>query len=169
MSRYQLWKEITLDVDGNTVHPKMLYESRSELALLYRAFNLDLDPQQHYIVHIDELGKRVMNYSSDGPFRYLHRFHEWKGIKNGEVYTKGFIIQEASDTSVGIFGGQYTLNGDFLFQDKEELDGFRSKLNEAFEWVSDPLPSIITIEESELFIMMEDEQFSPSRPEGLND
>lgn len=168
MIKYQLWQEFGLDEEGNTVHPKMLYEGPVELALIYRASSLELDPDKHYMVRIDGDGKRTDTYSNDGPFKRLSQFMEWKGIRSGEIYTNGFIIQEQDDRSVGIFGGRYMLSGEFCFQDKEELDGFRAKLIEAFEWVSDPPPSVTTIEENQLLIMMEDEQYPSAKPEGLD-
>lgn len=62
------------------------------------------------------------------------------------IKTKGFIISDPGDTSVGIFPATWKLDGDFEFYDSDELNAFKKAITEAFEYVADPV-HIATIEE----------------------
>lgn len=176
MIKYQLWKGASLDADGNTVHPALVAEADNEKALIGRAKELALNGHDHYI------GERICEdsyhgvwgwndkYYGDSAYRYLHQFAEWhKTPYDDEVRVSGFIIEEENDRSVGIFGSSYELKGDFIFQCKEDLEAFRAKLLEAFEYVSDPLPSIMTFEERERIIKIEEEHYSMVRPDDITD
>lgn len=176
MIKYQLWKAVGLDEEGNTIHPELVAEADGEKELIDRAKELALDGRNHYI------GQRVVEdsyhgiwkwnskYYNNSPMRYLNEFAEWhKTPYDDEVRVSGFIIEEENDRSVGIFGSTYELKGDFIFQCKEDLEAFRAKLFEAFEYVSDPLPTIMTFEEREQIIKLEDEHYSMVRPDNITD
>ncbi len=62
--------------------------------------------------------------------------------------TKGFYIVSPGDPSVGIFPSQWTLSGDIYFNDKEELEEFRTDLKNTFERIADDA-HIETFEERE--------------------
>ena len=49
------------------------------------------------------------------------------------IRVKGFYIMFKGDPSVGIFDSRWELNGDFYFDDKEELEGFRKELQTLYE------------------------------------
>jgi hypothetical protein len=54
-----------------------------------------------------------------------------------EINTKGFHIVSKGDPSAGIFRAEWELSGSFSFDGKEDLEQFRTKLKEAFEYISD--------------------------------
>lgn len=76
-----------------------------------------------------------------------------------QIETKGFRIVSPGDESVGIFQGDWDLTGPFFFENKDELEEFRIKLKEAFEYVSDDC-YIETYEEREKYIREENEQLN---------
>lgn len=53
------------------------------------------------------------------------------------MYTEGFIIRSDGDPTVGIYPAEWQLTGGFYFSDQEELEEFRTKLKEAFEYAAD--------------------------------
>lgn len=54
-----------------------------------------------------------------------------------DVTVNGFAIVSDGEPSVGISRGSWDLKGPFYFSDQEELELFRQKLKEAFEYVAD--------------------------------
>lgn len=61
--------------------------------------------------------------------------------------TTEFIIHFAGDPPVGIFPATWTISGPFYFDDTGELELFRDKLKEAWEYCSDTPVTIKTKEE----------------------
>jgi hypothetical protein len=61
--------------------------------------------------------------------------NEDKGIENIQkiIKTKGFHIIFKGDSSVGIFDSRWELNGDFYFDNQEELESFRKELQVLYE------------------------------------
>lgn len=65
------------------------------------------------------------------------------------IHVQGFHIVSPGDNSVGIFEANWTLTGDFYFEDKQELEAFRTRLKDVFEfYVADPI-GLETFEESD--------------------
>ncbi len=180
MTKYQLYRATHLNTEGETVHPLLIAEAPDENTLLKKALDMDLNIHQHYLCERTQDGTKWRwnnSYFEFGTFRYLSQFPELarmrqerdERLKSDDIRVSGFIITEPDDRSVGIFGSTYILNGDFVFTDKEGLEEFRTKLREAFEWVSDPLPSIVTFEEQIKFIAMEDQHYSMTRDGKITD
>jgi hypothetical protein len=61
--------------------------------------------------------------------------NEEKGLKNIQkiVKTKGFNIMFKGDPDVGIFSSRWELNGDFYFDNQQELEDFRKELQALYE------------------------------------
>jgi hypothetical protein len=57
-----------------------------------------------------------------------------KFLKNISKIMKvsGFYVTAAGDPSVGIFSSTWKLDGDFYFDNQEELEEFRKELKEVF-------------------------------------
>jgi len=72
--------------------------------------------------------------------------------------TKGFIIHDAGDSSVGIFSATWELKGDFYFSDEEELNDFKTDLEYVFtEYTGGFKISVMTEEEHEAYCKTENE------------
>ncbi|MFW6242890.1 MAG: hypothetical protein ACOC2W_01915 [bacterium] len=63
------------------------------------------------------------------------------------IHCSGFYILFAGDPSVGIFDETWNVEGDFYFENKEELEFFREKLKETWELVSDTPIGVESFEE----------------------
>jgi hypothetical protein len=63
------------------------------------------------------------------------------------INVKSFSIYYPHDPSVGINPSSYTLEGDFIFEDEEELIYFKKAILEAFQWTEDGMGYIYTDEE----------------------
>jgi len=59
----------------------------------------------------------------------------------------GFIVRFSGDESAGIFPQEWEVKGDFEFDTLEDLDLFKNKLIEAWEYASDTPISVETFEE----------------------
>jgi len=61
--------------------------------------------------------------------------NEGKGLENIQkiIKTKGFNIMFKGDPSVGIFDSRWELNGDFYFDNQQELEDFRKELQGLYE------------------------------------
>jgi len=62
-------------------------------------------------------------------------------------FCSGFIINFYGDRSVGIFDQEWTINGEFHFESKDDIETFKKKIIEAFEYASDTPLGIESIEE----------------------
>lgn len=63
------------------------------------------------------------------------------------MHIKYFVVKFNGDPSVGIFPAEWKITGDFYFEFQEELEAFRIKLREAWEYYSDTPIYIMTDEE----------------------
>lgn len=61
--------------------------------------------------------------------------------------TKGFVITYSGDDTVGMFQQEWQLSGDFNFNDQSDLDVFKRKISEAFEFCSDTPILVESLEE----------------------
>lgn len=75
------------------------------------------------------------------------------------IKTKSFRIVSPGDPSVGIFSAEWELTGDFIFEEPFELEEFRTKLKEAFEYVADDC-YIETFEERQKYLEEENRMFN---------
>ena len=168
--KFQLWKCSSLDAEGNTEHPLLIQEAKHETSLLYYAHYQGLSDQEHYIVKriCDDVQALKWKWDPSYKMKYLFEFEEWTIILRGEIITKRFIIEEKSDTSVGLFGSTYTLDGDFHFFEPQELEEFRDKLSAAFECACGAPTSIMTLEEQERAIMMEESHMTAKQDDMNN-
>ena len=73
---------------------------------------------------------------------------ECKGIRK----SKGFYINFTGDESVGILPAQWQITGDFEFENENELNQFKQKLKEAWEYCSDTPIGVETFEERQIEI-----------------
>lgn len=64
-----------------------------------------------------------------------------------EIQVKGFHVKLHGDHSVGIWDAYYTVEGEFFFESKEDLEEFRESLRKTFELVSDMGISVDAFEE----------------------
>lgn len=74
------------------------------------------------------------------------------------IQTNGFRIVSPGDPSVGIFSSEWELPGAFFFDEQSELEEFRGKLKEAFEYIADDC-YIETFEERKKYLNEEREMF----------
>ncbi len=74
-----------------------------------------------------------------------------------EIKASGFHISDPGDPSVGMFPSYWTLDGDFYFDGNEELEQFKKKLAEAFEYATDGKLIIETLEDHQFAIKLEQE------------
>jgi len=65
------------------------------------------------------------------------------------VNIKGFYITEPGDPSVGMFPSTWKLDGDFIFDNQEELERFRENLKKTFEDYCGEFVKVETIDEIE--------------------
>ena len=72
---------------------------------------------------------------------------------------KGFRVTYNGDPSVGIFPASWEISGGFSFEDQAELDAFKVKLLEAWEYCSDTPCFVETFEEIEEQIKQEVDLF----------
>ena len=72
-----------------------------------------------------------------------------------EVKSSGFLIHDNGDESVGIFSQQWSLTGDFVFETAADLEAFKNKLCEAFEYVTGAPVWAETLEERSAVINAE--------------
>lgn len=75
-----------------------------------------------------------------------------------EIKITGFYITSHGDYSVGIFDQTWKIDGDFFFNDKEELEQFRKQIKQSFELIAENI-SVETFEEIEEIIKIENELF----------
>ena len=61
--------------------------------------------------------------------------------------TKGFIIHAKGDPSVGIPSSTWTLDGDLNFQDIHDMEDFKRKLVQAFEFACPEPVKVTAVEE----------------------
>lgn len=54
-----------------------------------------------------------------------------------QINITGFLVHYDGDESVGIFPQTWTISGDFKFDSTADVDAFKRKICEAFEWCSD--------------------------------
>lgn len=66
-----------------------------------------------------------------------------------EIKVSGFIVSFEGDRTAGIFDQTWNITGDFYFESNEELEAFREKLSEAFEYYADTPTYIYTTAEME--------------------
>ena len=89
-----------------------------------------------------------------------------------ELFVKKFHIVSASDPSVGIFEQWFDVGYDFYFDSETELNEFKEKIKEAFEWVCDS-PKVYTQEEIDIeekrLAKMEEEAMIDYHDENLDD
>ena len=75
-----------------------------------------------------------------------------------QIKISKFFITAKGDESVGIFPQIWTLEPDFYFENETDLDDFKERILQAFEWAFDDELSIETAEEiaaqEELHILM---------------
>lgn len=66
---------------------------------------------------------------------------------------KGLFRREADkgDPSVGIFEQYWVVEGDFNFQDKEDFEGFKKALKDAWEFVADGRVDVFAMEEEYVY------------------
>lgn len=60
-----------------------------------------------------------------------------KNVNEKPIEVSGFRIFSKGDPSVGIFSAEWELTGPFFFDNKEDLEGFKIKIREAYEYVAD--------------------------------
>jgi hypothetical protein len=65
------------------------------------------------------------------------------------VNIKGFYITEPGDPSVGIYPATWKLEGEFIFDNEEELESFRTDLKKTFENYCGEFVKVETIDEIE--------------------
>lgn len=65
------------------------------------------------------------------------------------INASGFTVHFHGDPSVGIFPTSWKVVGDFEFEDDPELEIFRKKLSEAFEYVCGEATEVMSFEEIE--------------------
>jgi len=53
------------------------------------------------------------------------------------IEIKDYFVHDPGDLSVGIFPGDWVIEGDFFFEDLEEKTEFEDKLREAFVIITD--------------------------------
>lgn len=80
-----------------------------------------------------------------------------KIMKNIDKIKKvsGFVITAPGDESVGIFSSSWKIEGDFFFDNQEECDEFKKDLNYVFENYCGEIVEIITFEEYQTMIDLE--------------
>jgi hypothetical protein len=67
-----------------------------------------------------------------------------------EINVTGFVIADLGDPSVGIFDQYWDISGNFVFENESELEEFREKIKELFQWYSgNHKPIVKTAEEIE--------------------
>lgn len=66
-----------------------------------------------------------------------------------DINTKGWIIFNEGDPSVGIPSESWKIEGDMVFPDQESLEDFRVKIQKAFESLSEVPLAVLTLEEQE--------------------
>ncbi len=76
------------------------------------------------------------------------------------IKTTGFIITSPGDESVGLFQQEWQLSGDFEFDYPVDLDVFKRKIAEAFEFCSDTPIFVESVEERSAQINQELQAFS---------
>ena len=76
------------------------------------------------------------------------------------VETQGFLITDKGDWSVGVRDAEFDLKGPFSFDSFEDLDIFRQKLREAFEYAADN-PVVTTYEEDAIEREEQEEGMTP--------
>lgn len=64
-----------------------------------------------------------------------------------QIKTTGFLITYPGDKSVGMFQQQWQLSGEFQFDYQIDLDIFKRKIAEAFEFCSDTPIIVESVEE----------------------
>lgn len=64
-----------------------------------------------------------------------------------QIECTGFIVHYDGDSTVGMFPQYWTLKGNFLFDDEGELNQFKEKICEAFEYCSDTPLWVESLEE----------------------
>ena len=50
------------------------------------------------------------------------------------ILTNGFVVTYHGDPSAGIFSQKWTINGTFSFDVQKDLEAFKQKIAEPFEW-----------------------------------
>ena len=73
-----------------------------------------------------------------------------------QIHVERFYILIPGDNSVGIWDHEFILGPDFYFEDQDELNEFKKKLLEAFEYIEENV-EIATQEE----IDAENEKYDP--------
>lgn len=63
------------------------------------------------------------------------------------IHTTGFKITYYGDPDVGNFSAQWTLEGQFTFDSKEELDIFKERIADLYELQCDERVGVDTIDE----------------------
>jgi len=66
---------------------------------------------------------------------------------NKPITVKSFTIYYGNDPSVGVFPSSYKLEGDFIFENEEELKAFKRAILGAYEWVETNIGYIYTDDE----------------------
>lgn len=56
------------------------------------------------------------------------------------------IIEEADDKEAGIYGGVWTIEGGFIFEDREQRELFRDGIMDAFNMIGDKFKVYFTDE-----------------------
>lgn len=70
----------------------------------------------------------------------------------------GFIVTAPGDESVGIFPSKWEIEGDFYFDNQEELNEFKEQTKLLFEnYYCGEIVDIITFEEHQKFCELENE------------
>jgi len=86
------------------------------------------------------------------------KFNKIMGNINKIEKISGFIVTAPGDESVGIFPSKWEIEGDFYFDNKEELDEFKKQTKLMFEnhYCGENV-SVITFEEHQSIIDLENE------------
>lgn len=78
------------------------------------------------------------------------------------IQTKGFYINYSGDMSVGMFPVQWVVEGEFFFDSPEEMEEFKIKLRETWEYCSDTPIGVETFEERTERLNKQEEQLKQS-------
>lgn len=74
---------------------------------------------------------------------------------------KGFYISTSGDTSVGIFPANWSLHGEFYFDEPSDLEEFRKALSQLFaDYITGEMTGVQTFEERGEQLKKEDEFLS---------
>lgn len=65
-------------------------------------------------------------------------------MENQEICINLFLIEFSGDPSVGLSPYHFLLSGDFIFQDASDVDAFKEKIKEAFQYCEDDKPRIMS-------------------------